>query len=76
MSDIYLDLTIRSLKRLNIYKEYLQNYTEEKAIKIYSAVWEENLKTKRLDNGTTPIDDLDAMEYSFEKYLKILSQNT
>lgn len=32
-----------------------------------------SLTDERLDDGSTPIDDLDSFEYSFEKYLKQLS---
>ena len=38
---------------------------------LQSAVWEKNpLKDIRLDNGTTNIDSLDALEYSAEPYME------
>ena len=37
------------------------------------AVWDENKVDTRLDDGTTPIDDLDASEYSmFPFYDKLM----
>ena len=31
------------------------------------AVWDENKEDERLDDGTTDIDTLDAMEYAIER---------
>lgn len=41
------------------------------------AVWDEKHEDERLDDGTTPIDDLDASEYSmFPFYDKLMSAGT
>ena len=39
------------------------------------AVWDEKHEDTRLDDGTTPIDDLDASEYSmFPFYDKLMQR--
>ena len=45
-------------------------------IEAYSqALWDEKHEDERLDDGTTPIDDLDASEYSmFAFYAKLMSE--
>ena len=38
------------------------------------AVWDARHPDERLDDGSTPIDDLDATEYSIEPYMNELSR--
>ena len=40
---------------------------------LQTAVWNEKANDERLDNGTTDIDTLDAMEYSIEPYMRELN---
>ena len=41
------------------------------------ALWDENKEDERLDDGTTPVDDLDASEYSmFSFYDKFMTNIT
>ena len=40
---------------------------------LQTAVWNEKENDERLDNGTTDIDTLDAMEYSIEPYMRELN---
>lgn len=66
---IYMDLTLFAQGRRFILRDckYL--------IEAYKqAVWDEKHEDERLDDGTTPIDDLDASEYSmFPFYDKLMS---
>ena len=40
---------------------------------LQTAVWNEKVNDERLDNGSTDIDTLDAMEYSIEPYFRELT---
>lgn len=56
---IYMDQLLFAQKRRYILKKCTH------LVKAYSlAVWDEKKEDTRLDDGTTPIDDLDASEYS------------
>lgn len=66
---IYLDQLLFAQMRRFILKKCI--YMQE----AYSqAVWDENKEDERLDDGTTPIDDLDASEYSmfpfYDKFIQ------
>lgn len=66
---IYMDLTLFAQGRRFILKEckYLIEAYQQ-------AVWDDKHEDERLDDGTTPIDDLDASEYSiFPFYDKLMS---
>ena len=66
---IELDLHLFAQKRMFILKKckYLIEAYQQ-------AVWDEKHPNERLDDGTTPIDDLDASEYStFPFYDKLMS---
>lgn len=53
---------------------YIKNENDSLVEALQSAVWDsKSLEDKRLDDGTSDIDTLDSFEYSFEKYIKILS---
>lgn len=65
---IYMDLTLFAQGRRFILKDcqYLIEAYQQ-------AVWDEKHEDERLDDGTTPIDDLDASEYSmFPFYDKLM----
>lgn len=67
---IYMDQMLFAQGRRFILKKcvYLQEAYE-------LAVWDEKKEDERLDDGTTPIDDLDASEYSmFPFYDKLMMQ--
>lgn len=68
---IYLDQLLFAQMRRFILKKCI--YMQE----AYSqAVWDEDKEDERLDDGTTPIDDLDASEYSmFPFYDKFIRNN-
>ena len=66
---IYMDQMLFAQGRRFILKKckYLKEAYEQ-------AVWDDNHEDERLDDGTTPIDDLDASEYSmFPFYDKLMS---
>jgi len=66
---IYMDQMLFAQGRRFILKKckYLQEAYQQ-------AVWDEKHEDERLDDGTTPIDDLDASEYSmFPFYDKLMS---
>ena len=66
---IYMDQMLFAQGRRFILKKckYLKEAYEQ-------AVWDEKHEDERLDDGTTPIDDLDASEYSmFPFYDKLMS---
>lgn len=67
---IYLDCQLFAQKRrfiLRKCKYLIEAYKQ--------AVWDENKADTRLDDGTTPIDDLDASEYSiFSFYDKLIAR--
>lgn len=53
---------------------YVKNENTSLVEALQSAVWDsKSFEDKRLDDGTSDIDTLDSFEYSFEKYIKILS---
>lgn len=53
---------------------YVKNECETLVDALQTAVWDEKkFKDERLDDGTSDIDTLDAFEYSFEKYIKVLN---
>lgn len=53
---------------------YVKNENDSLVEALQSAVWDsKSFEDKRLDDGTSDIDTLDSFEYSFEKYIKILS---
>ena len=65
---IYMDLALFAQGRRFILKDckYLIEAYQQ-------AVWDEKHEDERLDDGTTPIDDLDASEYSmFPFYDKLM----
>lgn len=69
---IYMDQMLFAQGRRFILKKckYLKEAYEQ-------AVWDEKHEDERLDDGTTPIDDLDASEYSmFPFYDKLMSAGT
>ena len=69
---IYMDQMLFAQHRRFILKKckYLKEAYEQ-------AVWDEKHEDERLDDGTTPIDDLDASEYSmFPFYDKLMSAGT
>lgn len=69
---IYMDQILFAQGRRFLLKKckYLKEAYEQ-------AVWDEKHEDERLDDGTTPIDDLDASEYSmFPFYDKLMSTNT
>ena len=69
---ITMDLTLFAQGRRFILKDckYLIDAYKQ-------AVWDEKHEDERLDDGTTPIDDLDASEYSmFPFYDKLMSAGT
>lgn len=51
-------------------------YTGAETVKkaLYEALWDKKKEDTRLDDGSTWIDDLDAMEYSIEPYFNELSR--
>lgn len=53
------------------HKFWILNNGETESVKnaLYNAVWDMTKVDTRLDNGTSDIDTLDAMEYSFEKHI-------
>lgn len=66
---IYLDTMLFAQKRRFILKKckYMKEAYEQ-------ALWDDKKEDERLDDGTTPIDDLDASEYSmFPFYDKFMS---
>ena len=66
---IYLDTMLFAQKRRYILKKckYMKEAYEQ-------ALWDDKKEDERLDDGTTPIDDLDASEYSmFPFYDKFMS---
>lgn len=53
---------------------YVKNENTSLVDALQSAVWDsKSLEDKRLDDNTSDIDTLDSFEYSFEKYIKVLS---
>ena len=53
---------------------YIKNENASLVDALQSAVWDsKSLEDKRLDDNTSDIDTLDSFEYSFEKYIKVLS---
>lgn len=53
---------------------YIKNENTSLVDALQSAVWDsKSLEDKRLDDNTSDIDTLDSFEYSFEKYIKVLS---
>lgn len=69
---IYMDQMLFAQGRRFLLKKckYLKEAYEQ-------AVWDEKHEDERLDDGTTPIDDLDASEYSlFPFYDKLMSAGT
>lgn len=53
---------------------YVKNENTSLIDALQSAVWDsKSLEDKRLDDNTSDIDTLDSFEYSFEKYIKVLS---
>lgn len=53
---------------------YVKNENASLVDALQSAVWDsKSLEDKRLDDNTSDIDTLDSFEYSFEKYIKVLS---
>lgn len=54
---------------LDQHRFWILNNGETESIKeaLYGAVWDSNKIDTRLDNGTSDIDSLDAMEYSIER---------
>ena len=67
---IYMDQMLFAQGRRFILKKckYLKEAYEQ-------AVWDEKNEDERLDNGTTPIDDLDASEYSMFPFYDKLMMN-
>lgn len=66
---IYLDTMLFAQKRRFILKKckYMKEAYEQ-------ALWDDKKEDERLDDGTTPVDDLDASEYSmFPFYDKFMS---
>lgn len=52
--------------------ELVENETDTIEEALTCALWnDKSLKDERLDDNTTPIDDLDACEYTFERYMKL-----
>ena len=69
---IYMDQMLFAQGRRFLLKKckYLKEAYEQ-------AVWDEKHEDERLDDGTTPIDDLDASEYSmFPFYDKLMASGT
>lgn len=53
---------------------YIKNENASLVDALQSAIWDsKSLEDKRLDDNTSDIDTLDSFEYSFEKYIKVLS---
>ena len=67
---IYMDQMLFAQGRRFILKKckYLKEAYEQ-------AVWDDKKEDERLDDGTTPIDDLDASEYSMFPFYDKLMQN-
>ena len=59
-----------ALKRLNV--DIREAQTVEDAI--CEQVWDKKQEDIRLDNGTTDVDTMDALEYSIEPYFNELSR--
>lgn len=65
---IFLDLKLMAQGR-----RYILSHCTHLVSAYQQAVWDEKHKDTRLDDGTTPIDDLDASEYSmFPFYDKLM----
>ena len=66
---------IRLVNKL-IAQDRFAAYTGAETVKkaLYEALWDKKKDDARLDNGSTWIDDLDAMEYSIEPYFNELSR--
>lgn len=59
---------------LDNHRFWILNNGETESVKeaLYGAVWDADKVDTRLDDGTSDIDTLDALEYSFEKHNKDL----
>ena len=62
-----IELTARLLGQDRL--KMLRNTTEPLQYGLRTAVWNEKQEGKRLDDGTSDIDILDAFEYSIEEYM-------
>lgn len=62
-------------KLMNTNRFFITNDCETLVEALSMAVWDSKQITKnvRLDDGTSDVDTLDAFEYSFEKYMKLLN---
>ena len=65
---------IRLVNKLIAQERFLV-YKKAETVKkaLYEALWDKKKEDTRLDDGTTWIDDLDALEYSIEPYYRELT---
>ena len=65
---------IRLVNKLIAQERFLV-YKKAETVKkaLYEALWDKKKEDTRLDDGTTWIDDLDALEYSIEPYFRELT---